>query len=232
MGNWKTSGKVVHLCLGMFFLLWRTNAASANLVVNGGFENYIITGLPYDALDKSGLFVRFYGPPNTSDNTDITGWTVAGTTGGNPNNLDLVFSGYWPAFAGNDSLDMSGATGAAGVIEQSVPTVPGQQYNLSFEYGDNPGGSGASMGISATGNGVLLSDNVTHNSSDYVDMNYQLYSSNFVANSIATTIQFTSATNSGYGIVVDAVSVVPVPEPASFALLVFPAAQLARPRRT
>jgi choice-of-anchor C domain-containing protein len=203
--------------LGMSHFTW-----AQNLIVNGGFENYTITGLPKDQLDIGGGFARFFGPPNTTSNTDITGWTIAGTTGGFANAVDVVFSNYYPSFAGTDSLDMSGQTPSAGVISQSFATVPGRTYNLSFEYSNNADDSVSathSMAVSVTGNAALLNTTVTHSGATRANMNYILYSSNFVADSTSATLQFTSNTSTGYGIALDNVSVVPVPEPATLSLL-------------
>ena len=79
------------------------------------------------------------------------------------------------------------------------------------------------MNALVTGAGVLLSQNVSHSGSTAANMNYLLFSQDFVANSAFTTLQFSALTNSGFGIALDAVSVetvVPgVPEPASAALL-------------
>ncbi len=192
------------------------NPSWANLIVNGSFGSFIIG--PDDT--NFGGFVRFFSPP---PNTNIADWTITGSSGGNPNNVDLVFSSFYPAYAGSgQSLDMSGAGGAAGVISQSFATMPGVTYDLSFAYGNNPGGTGATMNALVTGAAVLLSQDVSHNTSTVANMDYLLFSQDFVADSATTTLQFSSLTNSGFGIALDAVSVSVasvVPEPASATVL-------------
>jgi hypothetical protein len=110
----------------------------------------------------------------------------------------------------------------SGVIFQTFATVPGTVYNLSFEYGNNPDGSGATM--NALVPRTLLNQTVSHNTSIVSNMNYQLFSQDFTADSAATTITFSAITNSGYGIVLDAVSATmiaatPVPLPTISAVV-------------
>jgi hypothetical protein len=180
-----------------------TNASQANLIVNGNFENFIVG--PNDIVFTG--FVRFFSPP---PNTDITGWTITGSTGGNPNNVDDVNTSLYPAFSGaTDSLDMEGDVGASGVINQSFATTPGVTYNLSFAYANNPDnpGTGAMANVLVTGAGVLLSQDVSHNGSTFTNMNYLLFSQDFVANSALTTLQYSALTNTGFGIALDAVDI-------------------------
>ncbi|HEV3203857.1 MAG TPA: DUF642 domain-containing protein [Gemmataceae bacterium] len=170
-----------------------------NLIVNGSFESYD----PSAGIDY-GSYIRFFSPP---PNTGITGWIITGSSGGNPNNVDLAHSFLWPAFDGNESLDMEGAEGASGVICQSFATTPGTTYTLSFAYGNNPGDSGATMNVLVMGADVLLDQDVSHNTSTFADMDYTLFSADFTADADSATLQFSALTNSGYGIVLDAVSV-------------------------
>jgi len=211
--------------LSAALLLLAASQGRANLIVNGSFENFTTSGAPNDT--SFGNFIRFFGPPDTASNTELTGWTITGSSGGNPNNVDLVNSSLYPAFAGNWSLDMEGNVGASGVIQQSFATTPGQLYQLSFAYGNNPSGSGGTMQVLVTGNGTLLDDSVSHNTSSAANMNYNLFSADFTADSSTTTLQFEATTNSGFGVVLDAVEVDPIPEPASLTAWALAAAGLA-----
>ena len=187
----------IRTCLlaGVILLLAVNPSWATPLIVNGGFESYGVAGTDADF----GSYVRYYSPPA---NTDITGWTITGSSGGNPNNVDLVHSSLYPAFAGTQSLDMEGAVGASGVISQSFATTSGVTYNLSFEYADNPYGPKppAMMNALVTGTGTLLNQDVSHAGSTGTSMDYLLFSQNFVANSANTTLQFSALTNSGYGV--------------------------------
>jgi hypothetical protein len=193
-------------------LLLSVHPSLANSIVNRDFENFVVG--PNDV--DFGTFLRLFSPP---PNTDITGWTISGSSGGNPNNVDLVHSSLYPAFEGTQSLDMEGDVGSSGVIFQSFATTPGDEYDLSFEYGNNPFGVGATMNVLVMGGGTLLRQNVTHNTSTIENMDYGLFSQTFTANSATTTLQFSALTNSGFGIALDAVSVNIVPEPSTLALL-------------
>jgi hypothetical protein len=202
-------------------LLLFVSTSQANLIVNGSFDNFTISGT--DA--NFGGFIRYFSPPA---NTHIMAWTISGTpSDGAPNNVDLVHTSFYPSFTGSpgsQSIDMEGAVGASGVIFQSFATTPGDLYNLSFEYANNPQPgptSSGSMNVLVTGSMTLLDQNVTHSGSAFSNMNYQLFSQNFTADSATTTLRFEALTHSGFGIALDAVSVnsvtSAVPEPALMA---------------
>jgi Protein of unknown function (DUF642) len=199
-------------------LLLLVSTSQANLIVNGSFDNFTISGT--DA--NFGGFIRYFSPPA---NTHIMDWTISGTpSDAAPNNVDLVHTFFYSSFTGSpgsQSLDMEGAVGASGLIFQSFATTPGDVYNLSFEYANNPQPgppSSGSMNVLVTGSMTLLDQNVTHSGSTFSNMNYQLFSQNFTADSATTILQFEALTHSGFGIALDAVSVnsvtTAVPEPA------------------
>jgi len=199
--KWKFWMSTIRVTYGRTFV--RTcllSIAILLLAVSPSRANFIVTGTDQPFAG----FTRYFSPP---PNTDITGWTISGSSGGNPNNVDLVNNAKYPAFVGTQSLDMEGNVGASGVIFQTFATVPGTVYNLSFAYGNNPYGSGATMNVLVTGAGKLLNQSVSHNTSTLSNMNYQLFSQNFTADSATTTLTFSAITNSGYGIALDAVSV-------------------------
>jgi len=211
-------GTSVKTCLLSVTMLLLVSTSQASLIVNGSFDTFIIAGTDEDF----GGFIRYFSPPA---NTDLTGWTISGTASdGAPNNVDLVHTFFYPSFtgsSGSQSLDMEGAVGASGLISQSFATTPGDLYNLSFEYANNPQPgptSSGSMNVLVTGSMTLLDQNVTHTGSTFSNMNYQLFSQNFTADSATTILQFEALTHSGFGIALDAVSVNPattaVPEPA------------------
>jgi hypothetical protein len=72
------------------------------------------------------------------------------------------------------------------------------------------------------GSSSLLSALVFHDTSANGNLNWNLYSASFVANSETTTLGFntTLGGNNG-GILLDAVAVSAVPEPATWAMMIF-----------
>ncbi|MCC6775358.1 MAG: DUF642 domain-containing protein [Hyphomicrobiales bacterium] len=139
------------------------------------------------------------------------------------NSVDIVngsVPGNGAAYQGNQFLDLVGY-GDKGTIEQTFATAIGQKYAFSFAYANNPINIGGNPFAAATvhllGNGVLLSDTVSHGDSSAATMNWLLYSIVFEADAIETTVRFQNTVGgSNGGILLDAVSVeaasaVPVP---------------------
>ena len=118
---------------------------------------------------------------------------------------------YWPAAERRQTLDLNGVS--PGTIEQSFATVPGQVYQLLFDYSNNPDARGrtATATVTVTGAGPLLSEVIAHASSTPRHMKYARFLGTFAADSATTTLRFTSTTPGVYGVVLDAVSVMAVP---------------------
>jgi hypothetical protein len=126
---------------------------------------------------------------------------------------------YWPVAERRQTLDLNGV--APGTIEQSFATIPGQVYQLLFDYGNNPDARGrtATATVTVTGAGTLLSEMIAHAGSRPRDMKYTRFLGAFRADSPVTTLRFASTTPGAHGIVLDAVSVTAVPGAASGASL-------------
>jgi hypothetical protein len=194
------------IIVGLFAL---TGTASANLVVNGSFENPVIPG-------------NFQSVPNGS--AALTGWTVTNVPSISPNSIfsgvDIVKNSYFGGGGvGNQVLDL--ASNREGRIEQVLSTVVGETYTVSFRYANNPiVGAGV---VNARvrlfdGGGDLVNDVVSHSGSIVGNMNYITYTNTFVATSTNTIIRFEALNQiSGGSIILDDV-VVAVPEPTTLAL--------------
>lgn len=181
-------------------LLLATAPARAELLVNGGFE------LP--ALPPGTAFVT--QPPGAP-----VGWTI------DSGSIDLIRD-YWPAHSGLQSIDLAGSS--AGVISQTFATTAGLPYRFSFAYANNVDVATATgrADILGAGSSILLTTTVTHTGSTRPNMNYIIFTGDFVANSATTTVRFTHITSTipqFAGLALDSASVQAVPEPTSVALL-------------
>jgi hypothetical protein len=189
--------------------------SSANQIVNGGFESPAVA--PANFLDIN---------PGQEAGFGFTGWSV--TTG----NVDVVnatlplFGINWGAQAsidGSQILDLNGFT--EGGISQTFATILGQQYAVQVWYANNPLGPGGTAQLDVadvgTTNNSLLSTSLAHNTSTLTTPDWQLFASTFVAQGASSSFTITSTSNPGNasgGLVLDAISVVGVPEPSSLVL--------------
>lgn len=148
------------------------------------------------------------GPP-------ITDWTIVSGT------VDLTDD--FTAADGIWEVDLDG--NSEGAIAQTISTVPGTSYNLTFDLAGNTdeGPSTKAMLLSVSDfytNASLLSAPYTFNDTGDSDSDpgWVLESTSFTATSDSTTIEFASETPGAFGALIDNVGV-DVPEPASASLL-------------
>jgi choice-of-anchor C domain-containing protein len=192
------------LVAAMFAAAPAANAAT-NLITNGSFEDGVYIA--------DGGFVTL----SNGDNTSIAGWTVL------PYSIDYVGT-YWQASDGLRSLDLSGA--ANGGVSQTIATISGKVYTVSFDLAGNPDGADETKFMVTTlGNGVgggaakiFTFDVGAGNTRE--DMGWKTFSYTFTATSNSTTLNFASANESPYGPALDNVSVSAVPEPATWAMMI------------
>ena len=106
-----------------------------------------------------------------------------------------------------------------GSISQTVATVVGQWYTLSFEYSNRTGTDPSTNGLAwsfgnSSGDAPALAKNVS------ADNVWQLYSTTVQATASQTTLTiWATGTSDSYGSSLDAVSLSAVPEPQTWALL-------------
>lgn len=185
--------------------------ARADLIVNGGFE--------FPSIGN--IFYQNYGIQTNSPYSGLTfdsAWNIT------LNNVDIVnpIAGWnAPAFEGLQVLDLVGY-GSTGAISQGFATTPGQQYLLTFAFGNNPTSGPSGADVTVFGSSSLLSAIIFHNTSTTGNLNWTTYSGSFVANSEFTTLAFnTTVGGSNGGILLDAIAVSAVPEPATWAMMIF-----------
>ncbi len=182
-----------------------------NLVANGSFEEGVsIRGAPY------------YFNELSAGSTDITGWTVVGSGSRVADYIGIRFDTPY----GDRSVDLdgyyTGQTGNGG-IQQDIATVAGGVYELTFAMAGNPEGGPSlkTMTVSAGDTVDMFSFDTTGHTMQ--SMGWITESFTFTALSDTTTLLFQSTTNApgdpiGYGPVLDNVSVVAIPLPASILL--------------
>jgi choice-of-anchor C domain-containing protein len=179
--------------------------AGAVAIVNGSFEMGVDTG---------GSFVTLPAGSN-----GIDGWTVGGY------GVDYV-GPYWQASDGVRSVDLSGPN--AGSVSQTIDTVAGHTYQVTFDLSGNPdGGTGNKIAvISISGSLPLIQTYTVTAGNSHSNMNWQTYSYQFTAFSDKSTLTFASAEYTPYGPALDNVGIVDlggsgqtVPEPSVWALL-------------
>ncbi|MCX7799373.1 MAG: choice-of-anchor C family protein [Fimbriimonadales bacterium] len=176
------------------------SAQAVNLITNGSFEQA--------SVDPGPTFLTL-----SAGSTAITGWVVGG------NGIDYI-GGYWNAQHGRRSVDLSAIN--AGSISQTISTVAGQQYLLSFWLAANPdlpnSTPSTKVAIVSAGNVINQNFSTPPRSSGIPNMNWGQYSLAFTALGSSTTITFASGESNAVGPALDNVSVEAVPEPTTLAL--------------
>lgn len=179
------------------------SGANAATVINGGFE----TGT--DPNSSPNGFITL----TAGDSTSIPGWTVSNGS------IDYIGS-YWQAQGGSSrSIDLAGTS--LGTISQSIDTVAGVWYTVTFWASKNPdGGAPDRTGTVSFGGGSQAFAYSAVN--DRANMNWQQYSFNFLATGASSLLSFSADASAGccYGPALDTVSITEaVPEPATWGLM-------------
>lgn len=172
-------------------------AGSANLIVNGSFEECSVNPGSYQDLPAG--------------STAIKGWTVT-------SHIDYVNAGLWPASNGKHSLDLEGSacntratTACLGGIKQTFATVADQKYEVAFDLAGNPfnGPKVKTLKVSAAGQSETFTFDITGHGA--ANMGWKTQHWIFAANATQTTLEFDSIDNapnlSGWGPVIDNVIV-------------------------
>jgi len=170
--------------------LFLSTAISAQ-INNGSFE----TG----AVDPDGSFLTLL-----AGDTGVTGWTI------NTENIDYI-GAYWQASNGVRSIDLNGSFGGdpRSAISQSLTTVKGLTYQVTFDMSGNPdGGTGSKFMTVSTSSGasqqyeyVVTSDNTK------ADMRWESNTFYFTATGTSTVLTFTSNTEGFFGPTLDNVAI-------------------------
>ncbi len=201
-------------------------AARANLLVNGSFEAGTYTFGSDGAVDLG------------VGSTAITGWTVV-TNNVAPAGAGNIYG--LTAEDGNVSLDLQSYSDGFpyGGVQQSVATIIGHSYELSFYVGvqnttSNSVGPASVSASAKAGNGSATTSNSFTNSLTGAGEQWKQFALDFTAADTTTIITISGlSTQGGAYIGLDNVSLVETaaPEPASLALLSLAAPVLLKRRR-
>ncbi len=172
-------------------------SAAVNIVTNGGFEAGSI---------NPGSFTTLFG-----GSTSITGWTVG------PDSIDYIGS-YWQASEGARSVDLSG--NSPGSIAQTLTTVAGKYYKVTFDLAGNPDAGPVLKAMAASSAGPVQNFSFNTTGASHGAMNWTPSSFVFKATSSSTTLSFASLTGDAFGPAIDNVAASAVPEPATWAMMI------------
>lgn len=177
---------MTHLAVGLVVALGllATPVAAQNLIANGDFETPIVsptgfTDFPVGSAAIPGWTV--FGPPGT----------VVSVVGGSFSQLGVTF----PARNGVQWLDLTGnGSNAPEGVQQTVSTVAGGQYQLSFYLGNTTGGGifGSTSTVDVLVNGAVAFTD-TNSSINPTSLTWQQFTHTFTATGSSTTIGFRNA---------------------------------------
>jgi choice-of-anchor C domain-containing protein len=184
------------LIVGVTVFGFALTVRATNLVTNGSFE------IPATA---SSTTVAAGSPA-------LAGWQISGTSG-----IDLVRTLWQPSDA-LQSISLNWTSPST--LTQTIATVPGQHYQLSFDMAAEPNG-----GLPVRTMNVLWDGNLAEAASfSYTGqppnaMGWQSHTDAVVGGVGGTdTLQFVSTTAGGFGPALDNVALNGVPEPGAMTL--------------
>ena len=179
-----------------------TASAATELILNGGFENPVVSNPCCSTVPPASL-------PDWTVTPNVN--VVNGTFASSPSGTNL-------AYELNQYLDLVGE-GGTGSISQSFATVAGQVYTLTFAFAHNlfSGTPSASASYSVG----TLAGTLLHSTGTNANLDWQIFTGNFTALGSTSTLNFTNLTGGvNEGILLDAVSVQQaVPEASTWAQL-------------
>ena len=120
----------------------------------------------------------------------LTGWTAGGE------GVDIVDKALWNADEGSRSIDLNAFN--PGSISQTIDTVPGQTYDVSFAMSGNPDANVVpgpkTMNVSAADASAPFTFDTSVEQNTTTDMKWKDQTFSFAATGTSTTLTFTSTT--------------------------------------
>jgi len=194
------------------------SANAANLIVDGGFENPIVT-TPGEY--QSGYVS--YNPGQTFGGSSGDAWTVVGAGNDVTVTSNTEYTNgptYYNGHSGLQWLDLTGAydNGAAVGVSQTVATTAGTKYTLSFYVGTFVDGVDSAVDVKIDGADAGTFTNPTPGVTDGQGISYEQFSTSFTGTGSDTVSFIYAGGRSVDGL--DDVSLTPsVPEPATWAMM-------------
>ncbi|WP_405604456.1 LamG-like jellyroll fold domain-containing protein [Polaribacter sp. Asnod1-A03] len=203
-----------------------TEEGCGELIVNGSFELQDFsdeTEFPGGFTDASGTFIG----TNYNTNT-LTGWTYTQNLDGWIGDQSPSWSNevtYASAYHGNQYIDVIGNNdqtgGVSNVLSQTINTIPGNSYTISFYWGEDVGhevGQDVTLDINVldSSDTAILNETLTGIAEGNINgvvgpKKWYYFSDTFVATTTESTVQFIGTPPStgslGAGVDLDYVSV-------------------------
>ncbi|HRY70488.1 MAG TPA: choice-of-anchor C family protein [Phycisphaerae bacterium] len=172
-------------CLVAISCVTISESAGQNLMKNSSFEEGDYPGGSSALLHE--------------DSTRISEWTVTQGT------IEWIGRGLWDPFDGDRSIDLNGND--PGAIAQTVATIPGRNYILSFGMAGNPDGGPAIKKLRVRA-GDIISDAFEFDTTAHArdDMGWTRLIWMFEASAETTTVEFLSETQQTCGPALDCVA--------------------------
>jgi choice-of-anchor C domain-containing protein len=165
--------------------------AQGNLVVNGGFESPVI-----------------FSQWSTFGPGPLGGWTISSGS------VEILRS-YWQPSEGLQSLDTAGDD--SGVVQQTITTIPGLTYRLTFDLSGNPDGGTTIKTLQAGFGAATQAFNFDTTLTTRTDMQWSPQTWDIVATTSSTVLSFENIGTGPYGAALDNVSLTVIPEPSVMA---------------
>lgn len=210
------SNRITFFLAGAVVLLvFQSTISWAALIADGGFETPVLT---YGA-------VQDFGAGSTIDD-----WTVLGDPLGNNVDLDQTFyaesyngMNQFNAREGSNCVDLTGGwnTGPNSGVQQTISTVEGTTYQLSFSVGRGTGNNyyanPATVDLSINGGPRVP---FTNSNSTTGMINWEDFTTSYMATGSSTTIAFLNGTPIDTMLAgLDNVSITIIPEPSTIVML-------------
>jgi hypothetical protein len=167
--------------------------ANVNLIENGDFEAPVLGANSWSII-----------PPTNTSLKWLVSWIGSPATG--TLGLEIQRNVAGSSFTGQQHAELDGDHPTT--IWQTIPTVPGKEYKLDFQYSARPGVATADNKIDVKVDGVVLGAQLANDGSALGDTSWSAQSRTFVATGTTTKVEFADAgADTSYGGYLDAVSV-------------------------